>query len=83
MTDSVEIPAHDRVLDERGKRCPVPVISLARITNADPGTRVLLLADDAAAETDIPAWCTLRGRVLEWTGDAPDGRGRGYLVVPA
>ncbi len=73
----------DRTLDERGKRCPIPVISLARAVNAMPEARILLLSDDAAAETDVPAWCALRGRVLVWTGRAPDGAGRGYLVVPA
>lgn len=75
-------PPHDRVLDERGRRCPAPVISLARATSVAPDARLLLLSDDAAAETDVPAWCVLRGRALEWTGPAPDGVGRGYLVVP-
>jgi len=42
-------PAYDRILDERGKVCPMPVISLARMTNALPEARLLLLADDAAA----------------------------------
>jgi TusA-related sulfurtransferase len=71
------------VLDERGRRCPLPVIALARAAAADPSARVLLLADDPAAETDVPAWCGLRGRALAWAGDAPDGRGRAYLVTPA
>jgi cysteine desulfurase len=75
-------PAHDKVLDERGKVCPLPVIALARISNALPEARLLLLSDDPAAESDVPAWCALRGRLLEWVGDAPDGRGRAYLVVP-
>lgn len=82
MTDTDALPAHDRLVDERGSRCPKPVISLARIVNALPDARVLLLADDAAAETDVPAWCALRGRTLAWVGPVPDGRGRGYLVVP-
>ena len=75
-------PPYDRVLDERGRRCPMPVIALARMTTALPSARLLLLSDDAAAETDVPAWCGLRGRTLAWVGDAPDGRGRAYLVVP-
>lgn len=85
MTDTdgaVVRPPHDRVLDERGKRCPMPVISLARATNVDPGQRLLLLTDDAAALSDVPAWCSLRGRVLEWTGPAPDGMGDAFLVAP-
>jgi len=75
-------PAYDRLLDERGQRCPMPVIALARMTNALPEARLLLLSDDAAAETDVPAWCRLRHRTLVWVGDAPDGRGRAYLVAP-
>ena len=83
MSEMTTPPAYDRILDERGKVCPMPVISLARMTNALPEARLLLLADDAAAESDVPAWCGLRGRVLAWVGDAPDGRGRAYLVVPS
>ena len=79
---ALELPAHDRLLDERGQRCPMPVIALARMTNALPEARLLLLSDDAAAETDVPAWCRLRHRTLAWVGDSPDGRGRAYLVVP-
>ena len=45
-----EVPAHDAVLDERGHVCPLPVIALARAAAADPAGRVLLLADDPAAE---------------------------------
>ncbi len=77
------MPAYDVLLDERGRLCPLPVIALARAAVADAGARVLLLADDPAAETDVPAWCALRGRVLAWTGDSPDGRGRAYVVVPS
>jgi tRNA 2-thiouridine synthesizing protein A len=79
--EGMELPGHDRVLDERGSRCPLPIVSLARLTNADPLARVLLLADDPAAASDVPAWCALRGRRLAWTGPAPDGRGTAYLVV--
>ena len=77
-------PDYDLLLDERGALCPVPVIALAREVKADPSRRLLLLSDDPAADTDIPAWCSLRGRVLEWSGAAPDGGpGHAFLVVPA
>ena len=81
-TDGTAPPPYDRLLDERGSRCPIPVVNLARMANADPRARLLLLADDPAADSDVPAWCSLRGRVLAWTGPAPDGCGRAYLVVP-
>jgi tRNA 2-thiouridine synthesizing protein A len=76
------VPAYDKVVDERGKRCPVPIITLARSVTAWPQARLLLLADDAAAVSDVPAWCALRGRVLEWTGTAPDGAGHAFLIAP-
>jgi len=82
VPDHDPVPAHDLVLDERGRRCPIPIIALARAVSVEaPPARVLLLADDPAAETDVPAWCSMRGRTLAWTGAAADGRGRAYLVV--
>ncbi len=84
VDDPAGPPSYDLVLDERGARCPVPVISLAREVKADPERRLLLLSDDPAADTDIPAWCSLRGRRLAWTGPPPDGgAGHAFLVVPA
>jgi TusA-related sulfurtransferase len=76
------LPAYDVLLDERGRLCPLPVIALGRAASGDdPPARILLLADDPAAETDVPAWCAMRGRVLDWVGDSPDGAGRAYLVT--
>ncbi|PRY62669.1 tRNA 2-thiouridine synthesizing protein A [Knoellia remsis] len=52
-------------LDARGLKCPLPVIRLARIARAaDPGTVLLALADDPAAEADIPAWARMRGHTV-------------------
>lgn len=51
----------DEVLvDARGTRCPYPVIELARAAASSTTTRVLLLADDPVALTDVPAWCRMR-----------------------
>ena len=68
------------VVDARGRRCPVPVIELARaVAAAPPGATVTVLADDPAARTDVPAWCRLRGQ--EYLGERPaDGGGTGYAV---
>ncbi len=50
------------VLDCRGRRCPIPVIELARrISEVDAGEVVRVIAEDPAAAHDIPAWCRLRG----------------------
>ncbi|MFP8962637.1 cysteine desulfurase/sulfurtransferase TusA family protein [Streptomyces nanhaiensis] len=49
-------------VDSRGKRCPIPVIELAKVIDRVPvGGTVLLLADDEAARLDVPAWCEMRG----------------------
>jgi TusA-related sulfurtransferase len=49
------------VLDCLGKRCPLPVIELARHIGEVPvGAIVRVLADDPAAALDLPAWCRMR-----------------------
>ncbi len=63
------------VLDTRGLLCPVPVIELARrIRDVPVGATLLVLADDPAAATDLPAWCALRGQ--EFVGQGPPGEFR-------
>ena len=53
------------VVDARGRRCPLPVIDLARAARgASPGSLLDLLADDPAASGDVAAWCRLRGHAL-------------------
>lgn len=72
------------VVDALGKRCPLPVIELAKWFGTVPiGATVAVLADDEAARLDIPAWCELRGQ--EYAGESPAGeygadRGTAYLV---
>ena len=63
-----------KILDARGKRCPLPVILLARLVpDVDIGSVVRVLADDPAAAVDIPAWCRMRGQ--EYVGSVDDGPG--------
>jgi tRNA 2-thiouridine synthesizing protein A len=51
------------VIDCRGQRCPLPVITLARRLPELPiGAVIRVLADDPAAANDIPAWCRMRGQ---------------------
>jgi tRNA 2-thiouridine synthesizing protein A len=62
------------VLDCRGRRCPLPVIDLARaITTIAVGETLLVEADDPAAAPDIAAWCRMRGHELVRTSSAADG----------
>uniref|UniRef100_UPI002811CEFB sulfurtransferase TusA family protein n=1 Tax=Streptomyces sp. TaxID=1931 RepID=UPI002811CEFB len=68
------------VVDSLGKRCPIPVIELAKVIGDVPvGGTVTVLADDEAARLDIPAWCEMRGQ--EYVGEEPSPRGgTGYVV---
>ena len=69
------------VLDERGRRCPQPVIALMRAAGRTPGQVVVVLADDPAAEYDIPAWCRLKGaELLGAFSPADAGPGVAYRV---
>jgi tRNA 2-thiouridine synthesizing protein A len=55
-------PVRDSWIDERGHLCPAPVIALARAArNAASGEVIVVLADDPAAQFDIPAWCRMTG----------------------
>ncbi len=68
------------VVDTLGRRCPIPVIELAKQIGSVPvGAHVAVLSDDEAARLDIPAWCTMRGQRYLGEDDSPIG-GRAYLV---
>jgi tRNA 2-thiouridine synthesizing protein A len=61
-------------LDCRGRRCPLPVIELARRIGEVPvGAVIGLLADDPAARVDVPAWCRMRAQEYLGESAAPDG----------
>ncbi|MHC3474518.1 aminotransferase class V-fold PLP-dependent enzyme [Streptomyces sp. 7R007] len=67
------------VVDTLGKRCPLPVIELAKVIGDVPlGGTVRVLADDEAARLDIPAWCEMRGQ--EYVGEEPADQGSAYVV---
>ena len=72
------------VLDTLGRRCPVPVIELARhFAEVPVGGLVAVLSDDEAARLDIPAWCEMRAQ--HYAGETPAtsygaDHGTAYLV---
>ncbi|MFE6804495.1 cysteine desulfurase/sulfurtransferase TusA family protein [Streptomyces sp. NPDC057681] len=67
------------VVDALGKRCPIPVIELAKVIGDVPvGGTVTVLSDDEAARLDIPAWCEMRSQ--EYVGEEPAERGVAYVV---
>ncbi|MFE9606393.1 cysteine desulfurase/sulfurtransferase TusA family protein [Streptomyces hokutonensis] len=64
------------VVDALGKRCPIPIIELAKVIGDVPvGGTVRVLSDDEAARLDIPAWCEMRGQ--EYVGEED---GYAYVV---
>lgn len=71
MSDPV---SPDLVIDCRGLRCPVPVLTLARrIGEVELGQVVAVVAEDPAAAVDIPAWCRIRGHTSLGSGTAHEG----------
>lgn len=72
-------PAPSLVVDALGRRCPIPVIELAKVIGEVPvGGTVTVLSDDEAARLDIPAWCAMREQ--EYVGEEPADRGSAYVV---
>ncbi len=62
MTSAIHV---DRVIDAKGQMCPMPIITLARVMKeVAPGQVVVVLATDAGAKRDIPAWCEKTGATL-------------------
>ncbi|MFD9463202.1 cysteine desulfurase/sulfurtransferase TusA family protein [Streptomyces sp. NPDC060027] len=67
------------VVDALGRRCPIPVIELAKVIGDVPvGGTVRVLSDDEAARLDIPAWCEMRGQ--EYVGEEAADHGSAYVV---
>ncbi|MFE0805794.1 cysteine desulfurase/sulfurtransferase TusA family protein [Streptomyces sp. NPDC058812] len=78
-TEAVPETGGDLVVDAIGRRCPIPVIELAKVIGDVPvGGTVRVLSDDEAARLDIPAWCEMRGQ--EYAGEEPAEKGTAYLV---
>jgi len=68
------------ILDCRGRRCPLPILDLARhIGDVAVGETVTVEADDPAAGPDIAAWCRMRGHGYVAQTTAADGT-PGYVV---
>ncbi|MGV9915525.1 aminotransferase class V-fold PLP-dependent enzyme [Streptomyces tendae] len=78
-TETVRAAGPDLVVDALGRRCPIPVIELAKVIGDVPvGGTVRVLSDDEAARLDIPAWCEMRGQ--EYVGEEKADKGSAYLV---
>jgi TusA-related sulfurtransferase len=54
------------ILDCLGKRCPLPVIELAKALAQQPiGFKLTLLSDDPASQPDLIAWARMTGNSVE------------------
>lgn len=86
MTDTTteDAPAVDeegrRIVDAIGMPCPRPVIELAAaIKQVSIGDEVRLLADDPAADVDVPVWCRMQRQRFLGQRDHDEG-GWSFLV---
>ncbi|WP_424856105.1 cysteine desulfurase/sulfurtransferase TusA family protein [Streptomyces sp. SAI-170] len=78
-TPSAVVHKDELVVDALGKRCPIPVIELAKVIGDVPvGGLVRVLSDDEAARLDIPAWCEMREQ--EYVGEEKAEKGTAYVV---
>ena len=72
----VPAPAPETALtiDALGRKCPIPIIMLAEQIRSVPlGAVVAVLADDPAAYTDIPSWCTMKAHEFAGHRELPQG----------
>lgn len=68
------------VVDSRGRRCPLPILDLARrIGDVPIGAIVAVDTEDVAARHDVPAWARMRRHAYLGQSTAPDGTPR-YAV---
>ena len=67
-------PAPALTIDALGRKCPIPIIMLAeQIRDVPLGAVVAVLADDPAAYTDIPSWCTMKAHEFAGHQELPPG----------
>jgi len=61
-------------IDALGRKCPIPIIMLAeQIRDVPLGAVVAVLADDPAAYTDVPSWCTMKAHEFAGHQELPQG----------
>jgi cysteine desulfurase len=72
-TSGQEASSTPVVIDALGRKCPIPVIELAKhIGDVPVGGTISVLADDVAARLDIPAWCRMREQTYLGEEPAPE-----------
>ena len=67
-------PAAALTIDALGRKCPIPIIMLAEQINDVPvGGVIAVLADDPAAYSDVPAWCTMKSHECVFRSELRSG----------
>jgi TusA-related sulfurtransferase len=57
------------IIDARGKRCPLPIIDLAKaLTMIEIDDSLTLLSDDPATSADLTAWARMTKNLVEPQG---------------
>lgn len=58
------------ILDCLGKRCPLPIIELAKTLKSKPiSWQIRLLSDDPASAPDLIAWARMTGNNVKELGE--------------
>lgn len=66
-------------IDALGRKCPIPIIMLAaQLRDVPVGAIIAVLADDPAAQPDIPSWCRMKSQ--EFVREVPQERGWAFLI---
>jgi tRNA 2-thiouridine synthesizing protein A len=74
VADGAPPPVPALTIDALGRKCPIPIIMLAeRINEVPVGAVIAVLADDPAAENDVPAWCAMKSHDYVVTQPLPRG----------
>ena len=73
-------PAALVTIDALGRKCPIPIIMLAaQLRDVPVGAIIAVLADDPAAQPDIPSWCRMKSQ--EFVREVPLARGGWAFLI--
>ncbi|MEK9663966.1 MAG: sulfurtransferase TusA family protein [Candidatus Nanopelagicales bacterium] len=69
-----EVMDEEIALDQRGERCPMPIVALGRTAmNAASGAIIAVTCTDPGAQYDVPAWCAMKGAQFLGASNEDDG----------
>jgi len=62
-----------KTVDATGQKCPMPILMTAKAAKElQPGDVMLIIATDAGARSDVPAWVTQTGNELVESSEEGD-----------